>query len=93
VQPLFGQPLAYKSIFGVPVDPETNNICDRTVAEISSKIYDEFGVPLFKFYVQREGDRICLCGLDPLENSRKLSPVVSSLIREGVLEEVNRHVQ
>jgi hypothetical protein len=86
VEPLLGQILSLESIFGVPIDLETRTVCDGEIRSITEKIYDEFGLPLFKSYVQREGDHVYLCGLDPLKKSRRLRTTESALITEGVLK-------
>jgi hypothetical protein len=86
VEPLLGQILSLESIFGVPIDLETKNVCDGEVRRITEKIYSEFSLPLFKAYLQREGDHVYLCGLDPLKKSRRLSANEAALIIEGILK-------
>jgi len=86
VEPLQGKVVSLESVFGSPIDLESESICDGNVRTITERIYAEFGLPLFKCYVQLEGDHVCLCGLDPLKKSRKLCSTESALIAEGVLK-------
>jgi hypothetical protein len=85
VEPLLGQVLSLESIFGVSIDLETQCVCDGQMRSITENIYGEFGLPLFKCYLQRECEHVFLCGLDPLKKSRRLRANESTLITEGVL--------
>jgi hypothetical protein len=59
VQPLKGEMLSFKSIFGK---------CEHAgeVAQISERVYDTFKIPICKLHVQTIGDKAYLCGLQPL---------------------------
>jgi hypothetical protein len=58
-QPLRGQMLSFKSIFGK---------CEHggEVAEISKKVYEVFKIPICKLHVQSVENKAYLCGLQPL---------------------------
>jgi hypothetical protein len=85
VEPLLGRVASLESIFGTSINLETESVCDGQIRSITEKIYGEFGLPMFKCYVQGEGDHVFLCGLDPLKKSRRLRATESALITEGVL--------
>ena len=59
VQPLKGEMVSFKSIFGK---------CEYTgeVAGISGKVYETFKIPICKLHVQTIGGKAYLCGLQPL---------------------------
>jgi hypothetical protein len=59
VQPLKGEMLSFKSIFGK---------CEHAgeVAQISERVYDTFKIPICKLHVQTIGGKAYLCGLEPL---------------------------
>jgi hypothetical protein len=59
VQPLKGEMLSFKAIFGK---------CERIgeVAQISERVYDTFKIPICKLHVQTIGGKAYLCGLQPL---------------------------
>jgi hypothetical protein len=59
VQPLKGEMVSFKSIFGK---------CEQSaeVAKISEKVYDTFKIPMCKLHVQTFGGKAYLCGLQPL---------------------------
>jgi hypothetical protein len=59
VQPLKGEMVSFKSIFGK---------CEQKaeVAKISQKIYETFKIPMCKLHVQTIGGKAYLCGLQPL---------------------------
>ena len=59
VQPLKGEMLSFKSIFGK---------CEHAgeVAQISERVYDTFKIPICKLHVQTIGGEAYLCGLQPL---------------------------
>jgi hypothetical protein len=61
VQPLKGEMLSFKSIFGK---------CEHTgeVARISEKVYDTFRIPMCKLHVQTVAGKAYLCGLQPLHS-------------------------
>lgn len=60
VQPLKGEMISFKSIFGK---------CDQeqTLNEISAKVYELFRIPICKLHAQRVGNEVFLCGLQPLK--------------------------
>jgi hypothetical protein len=84
VEPLRGQLASFKSVLGVPVPIESNINCDENVRDLAERLFREFKVPLFKFFVQRDGDQAYLCGIDPLKKCRKRDLVESNLIAEGI---------
>nr|MDO8098630.1 RimK-like ATPgrasp N-terminal domain-containing protein [Candidatus Njordarchaeota archaeon] len=84
VEPLRGQLASFKSVFGTPIPIEVNINCDDNVRNLAKRLFYEFKVPLFKFFVQREGDQVYLCGIDPLKKSRKRDLVEFNLIPEGI---------
>ena len=59
VQPLKGEMLSFKSIFGK---------CEQTaeVAKISEKTYETFKIPMCKLHVQTIEGKAYLCGLQPV---------------------------
>jgi len=86
VEPLRGQLVSFKSVFGTPMPIDVNINCDDSVRNLARKLFHEFKVPLFKFFVQREGDHVYLCGIDPLERTRKRDQVESRLIAEEMMK-------
>jgi formate-dependent phosphoribosylglycinamide formyltransferase (GAR transformylase) len=59
-QPLIGEMVSFKSIFG-KCDLEGNE------KEISVKVYEIFRIPICKLHVQRTSEKAFLCGLQPLK--------------------------
>jgi hypothetical protein len=59
-QPLRGEMISFKSIFGKCEQ-------DQTFKEISERVYSVFGIPICKLHVQRVGREAFLCGLQPLK--------------------------
>jgi hypothetical protein len=59
VQPLKGEMLSFKSIFGK---------CEHAgeVAQVSEKVYETFKIPMCKLHVQTIKAKAYLCGLQPL---------------------------
>jgi hypothetical protein len=59
VQPLKGEMVSFKSIFGK---------CEQSaeVAKISERVYDTFKIPMCKLHVQTFRGKAYLCGLQPL---------------------------
>jgi hypothetical protein len=78
VQPLKGEMVSLKSIFGR---------CELKgeVARISEKVYEAFKIPICKLHVQIIEGKAYLCGLQPLKKEEILS---SDL--EVILEEISR---
>lgn len=60
VQPLRGEMISFKSIFGKCES-------DGVISRISEKVYELFKIPICKLHVQRIGGEAYLCGLQPLE--------------------------
>jgi hypothetical protein len=60
VQPLRGEMVSFKSIFGKCEQ-------DDTLKTISERVYETFKVPICKLHVQRVGQEAFLCGLQPLK--------------------------
>jgi hypothetical protein len=60
VQPLKGEMVSFKSIFGKCEQ-------DDAMKEISERVYEAFKVPICKLHVQRVGQEAFLCGLQPLK--------------------------
>ena len=58
-QPLRGEMISFKSIFGKCES-------DGVVSEISERVYEVFKIPICKLHVQRIRDGAYLCGLQPL---------------------------
>lgn len=82
--PVLGELVSLKTLFGIPINLLTKNVCDGEVRRISEMVFEEFRVPMFKSYMQRKGDQLYLCGLDPLKDSGRLNATESALIEEGV---------
>jgi hypothetical protein len=59
-QPLIGEIVTFKSIFG------KCEIKEECVEEISVKVYEAFKIPICKLHVQRADGNAYLCGLEPL---------------------------
>jgi hypothetical protein len=85
VEPLLGQVVSVESIFGAPINLETMAICDGEIRNITERVYSEFGLPMFKAYLQIEGDHAYLSGLDPVKKLRRLSADETGLIRKGIM--------
>ena len=65
-QPLRGEMVSFKSIFG-----KCNQ--DEEARSISKKVYELFKIPLCKLHVQKVEKKAYLCGLQPI-NKDELSP-------------------
>ena len=76
VQPLRGNMLSFKSIFG-------KCDSDEDVRDISAKVYEVFKIPICKLHVQRIGNSVYLCGLQPLKKE-EISPQDLRIISEEV---------
>jgi len=60
VQPLIGEVISFKSIFG-------KCELDGEIGKISEKVYEVFEIPICKVNVQRIEGKPCLCGLQSLK--------------------------
>ena len=58
-QPLKGEMVTFKSIFG-------KCDADTTLKAIAEKVYGVFRIPVCKLHVQKKEERVYLCGLEPL---------------------------
>lgn len=78
VQPLRGEIVSFKSIFGK---------CEQSQAlqGISEKVYEVFGIPICKLHVQRVGQEAFLCGLQPLKKEE-----VDSQDLKLIMEEISQ---
>jgi len=78
VQPLKGEMLSFKSIFGK---------CHQTgeVAAISEEVYEVFRIPICKLHVQKIKNRAYLCGLQPVRTEEILSSDLETVSEEIVL--------
>jgi len=58
-QPLKGEMVTFKSIFGK---------CDtgEEFKAIAQKVYELFKIPVCKLHVQKTEEKVCLCGLEPV---------------------------
>jgi len=65
VQPLRGEMITFKSIFGKCEQ-------DQTLKQISEKVYNAFKIPICKLHAQRIGKEAFLCGLQPLKKEEIL---------------------
>jgi hypothetical protein len=59
-QPLLGEMISIKSIFGKCDSP------DQKLKELCRKVYEVFKIPICKIHVQRCKEETYLCGLQPL---------------------------
>lgn len=75
-QPLKGEMISFKSIFG-------KCELEKNVREISERVYEVFKVPICKLHVQLIADKACLCGLQPLKNE-ELNPSDFRIISEEI---------
>jgi len=83
VQPLVGEMVSFKSVFG-KCELEDN------ARKISEKVYEVFKIPICKLHVQRVEKDVYLCGLQPVKKEEIL-PVdletvceeISQLSRDG----------
>jgi hypothetical protein len=82
--PVIGELVSLKTIFGVPINMLTKNVCRGELQAISDRVFKHFRVPVFKSYVQRKGDQLYLCGLDPVKKFSRLNELESDLIAEGI---------
>jgi len=82
-QPLRGEMVSFKSIFGK---------CDKDeeARSISEKVYELFRIPLCKLHVQKGEEKAYLCGLQPINKDelstcdlKTISKEASSLSKQG----------
>ena len=75
VQPLKGEMVSFKSIFGK---------CEQKaeVAKISEKTYETFKIPVCKLHVQTIEDKTYLCGLQPLRIEEVFGPDLETVSTE-----------
>jgi len=78
VQPLRGEMISFKSIFGK---------CgfDRDVREVSEKVFEAFKIPICKLHVQRIEGKAYLCGLQPLKKEELLPSDLKLISEEASL--------
>jgi len=75
-QPLKGEMASFKSVFGrCSAEGETARVC--------KSVYELFQLPLCKLHVQRAGDEVYLCGLQPLR-VEEISPADLEVVTEEV---------
>ena len=85
-QPLRGEMLSFKSIFGK---------CDQNdeVKRISEKVYELFKIPLCKLHVQKVGKKAYLCGLQPLRKDEFSPNDMETISREiALISEQGEHL-
>jgi hypothetical protein len=78
-QPLKGELLAVKSVFG------KCQIADEQISAISQKVYELFRIPLCKLHVQKAEDKAFLCGLEPLKETELLKTDLDLISKEILL--------
>jgi len=76
-QPLKGEIISFKSIFG-----KCNQ--EEELQRISAKVYALFKIPVCKLHVQKVEGKAFLCGLQPVKNE-ELSPLDLEIINREVL--------
>ena len=74
-QPLLGEMISFKSIFG-------KCELDQSVREISEKVYKIFKIPIYRLHVQRVKGKDYLCGLHPLKVEEILQTDVKTISEE-----------
>jgi hypothetical protein len=77
-QPLKGEMISFKSIFG---RCEVNG----DVGTISKRVYEVFKIPICKLHIQRIEDKTYLCGFQPLKNE-ELCPHDLKIISEEIYQ-------
>ena len=77
-QPLIGEIITLKSIFGKCEERE------KSVGEISRKVYETFKIPICKLHVQRSNGKAYLCGLEPLKLDEILPSDLKAISKEIV---------
>ena len=74
-QPLKGEVVSFKSIFG-------KCEMDEKIRKISEMVYEVFGIPLCKLHVQRVEKEAYLCGLQPLKKEELLPNDLKAISEE-----------
>jgi len=77
-QPLIGEMISFKSIFG-----KCNQV--EAIKEISRKVYTVFKIPICKLHVQRIEEKAYLCGVQPLKKE-ELLPADLKMISEEIFQ-------
>jgi hypothetical protein len=75
VQPLRGEMITFKSIFGKCEQ-------DQNLKEISEKVYSTFRIPICKLHAQRIDPEAFLCGLQPLKGEEILPSDLKTISEE-----------
>ena len=75
-QPLKGEMISFKSIFGRCEH-------DGEVEKISEKVFEVFKIPICKLHVQKIEDKAYLCGLQPLR-MEEISPTDLKIVYEEI---------
>jgi hypothetical protein len=75
-QPLIGEMISFKSIFGKCAQAEV-------VSEISRKVYEVFKIPICKLHVQCVEEKAYLCGVQPLRKE-DLLPADLKMVSEEI---------
>ena len=75
VQPLRGEMITFKSIFGKCEQ-------DQNLKEISEKVYNTFRIPICKLHAQRINQETFLCGLQPLKREEILPSDLKTISEE-----------
>jgi formate-dependent phosphoribosylglycinamide formyltransferase (GAR transformylase) len=75
-QPLKGEMISFKSIFGRCEH-------DGEVEKISEKVFEVFKIPICKLHVQKIEDKAYLCGLQPLR-MEEISPADLKIVCEEI---------
>ncbi len=74
-QPLRGEMISFKSIFGKCEQ-------DQNLKEISEKVFNIFKIPICKLHIQRVNEEAFLCGLQPLKREEILSCDLKTISEE-----------
>lgn len=74
-QPLMGDMISFKSIFG-------KCDLDESTKEISEKVYQVFKIPICKLHVQHVNEKVYLCGFHPLRMEEILPSDVKTVSEE-----------
>jgi formate-dependent phosphoribosylglycinamide formyltransferase (GAR transformylase) len=74
-QPLLGEMISFKSIFG-------KCDLDERTREISEKVYQVFRIPICKLHVQKADGKAYLCGFHPLKTEEVLPHDVKTVSEE-----------
>jgi hypothetical protein len=74
-QPLRGEMITFKSIFGKCEQ-------DQNLKQISEKVFETFKIPICKLHAQRIGGESFLCGLQPLKREEILSRDLKTISEE-----------